>query len=125
MTSLPETSSFLEGAGPFEVPHRVGTEGGNMSNLADQEQIESNLRIIRAYLQNKFPNYTIREVSGLNVYYMFIVTNVELYQTYILRIDAPRLSDQNRAPTKTQAELNSYDIATRMIEANGDYFYWK
>ena len=56
-----------------------------MSHPAEQERIESNLDIIRTYLHYKFPNYTLKEVSGLDEYHMFIVTNVELYETYQLR----------------------------------------
>ncbi len=95
-----------------------------MSNLGEQERIEANLDIIRTYLKNKFPNYTLKEVSGLNEYHMFIVTNVELYETYKLKVSGPRLSDQSHTSEKTQAELDRDDVARKMIEANGDYFYW-
>ena len=88
------------------------------------EQIEANLDIIRTYLERKFPNYTLKEVSALSKYYMFIVTNVELYESYKLKVDGPRLSDKSNTPAKTQTELDSYDVVRRMIEANGDYFYW-
>ncbi len=96
----------------------------SMSNPGEQERIEANLDIIRTYLKNKFLNYTLKEVSGLNEYHMFIVTNVELYESYKLKVSGPRLSDQSNTPAKTQAELDSYDVVRRMIEANGDYFYW-
>lgn len=95
-----------------------------MSHPGEQERIEANLGIIRTYLQNKFLNYTLKEVSGLDEYHMFIVTNVELYETYQLKVSGPRLSDQSNTPAKTQAELDSEDVARKMIEANGDYFYW-
>jgi hypothetical protein len=92
-----------------------------MSHPAEQERIESNLDIIRTYLHYKFPNYTLKEVSGLDEYHMFIVTNVELYETYQLKVSGIRLSD---SPSKIQAELDGDDVARKMIEANGDYFYW-
>jgi hypothetical protein len=95
-----------------------------MSTPADQERIEANLGVIRTYLQNKFPSYTLKEVSGLDEYHMFIVTNVELYETYKLKVSGPRLSDQSNTPAKTQAALDSDDVARKMIEANGNYFYW-
>ncbi len=95
-----------------------------MSHPGEQERIEANLGIIRTYLQNKFLNYALKEVSGLDEYHMFIVTNVELYETYQLKVSGPRLSDQSNTPAKTQAELDSDDVARKMIEANGDYFYW-
>lgn len=95
-----------------------------MSNPAEEEWIEANLKTIRIYLQSKFPNYALKEVSAMSAYYTFIVTNVELYESYKLKVDGPRLSDQNSTSAKTQAELESYDVARRMIEANGDYFYW-
>ena len=96
----------------------------SMSHPGEQERIEINLDIIRTYLKNKFLNYTLKEVSGLNEYHMFIVTNVELYETYKLKVSGPRLSDQSNTSAKIRAELESDDVARRMIEANGDYFYW-
>ncbi len=93
----------------------------SMSNPGEQERIEANLDMIRTYLKNKFLNYTLKEVSGLNEYHMFIVTNVELYETYQLKVSEARLSG---SPSKIQAELNGDDVARKMIEANGDYFYW-
>ena len=95
-----------------------------MSLSGEQERIEANLNIIRTYLNNKFFNYILKEVSALSEYYLFIVTNVELYETYKLKVSGPRLSDQGNTSAKTQAELDRYDVARRMIEANGDYFYW-
>lgn len=95
-----------------------------MSDTAEQKRIDANLGIIRAYLKENFPNYTIDEDSDLNVCYKFIVTNVELYKTYKLTVGGPRLSDKSNTTTKIQAELYSYDVARGMIEANGAYFYW-
>ena len=95
-----------------------------MSHPGEQERIEANLDIIRTYLKNKFLNYTLKEVSALSEYYMFIVTNVELYESYKLKVSVARLSDSSSTQAKTQAELDSDDVARRMIEANGDYFYW-
>ena len=95
-----------------------------MSHPGERERIEINLEIIRTYLKNKFLSYTLKEVSGLDEYHMFIVTNVELYETYKLKVSGPRLSDQSHTSAKIQAELESDDVARRMIEANGDYFYW-
>lgn len=69
--------------------------------------------IIRTYLQNKFLHYTLKEVSGLDEYHMFIVTNVELYETYQLKVSGARLSDQSNTPAKTQAELDSEDVPGR------------
>jgi hypothetical protein len=63
-----------------------------MSNPAGPERIESNLNIIRTYLESKFPNYTLTEVFSLNEYYMFTVTNVGLHESYKLMVDGPRLS---------------------------------
>ncbi len=95
-----------------------------MSHPGEDERIEANLAIIRTYLNNKFFNYILKEVSALSEYYLFIVTNVELYETYKLKVSGPRLSDQSSTSAKTRAELDSFDVARRMIEANGDYFYW-
>lgn len=95
-----------------------------MPHPGEQERIEANLGIIRTYLQNKFLSYTLKEVSGLDEYHMFIVTNVELYETYQLKVSGPRLSDERNTPAKTQAALDNDDVARKMIEANGDYFYW-
>ena len=95
-----------------------------MSDPREQERIEANLDIIRTYLKDKFPSYTLKEVSGLNEYHMFIVTNVELYETYKLKVSGPRLSDQSNTSAKIQAGLDRDDVARRMIEANGDYYYW-
>ena len=86
--------------------------------------MEATVAIIRTYLKNRFPNYTLKEVSGLNEYHMFIVTNVELYETYQLKVSGPRLSDQRNTVARIQAELDSDDVVRKMIEANGDYFYW-
>ena len=64
------------------------------------------------------------DLDIVDEYHMFIVTNVELYETYKLKVSGPRLSDQSHTSAKIQAELESDDVARRMIEANGDYFYW-
>lgn len=96
-----------------------------MSYPGEREQIDANLDVIRTYLKHKFLHYTLKEVSGLNEFHMFIVTNVELYETYKLKVSGPRLSDQGHTPAKTHAELDRHDVARKMIEANGDYFYWE
>jgi len=55
-----------------------------MSDTTEQKRIDANLGIIRAYLKENFPNYTIDEDSDLNVCHKFIVTNVKLYKTSLL-----------------------------------------
>lgn len=96
-----------------------------MSQHGEHERIEANLEVIRTYLKQKFLHYTLKEVSGLDEYHMFIVTNVELYESYKLKVSGPRLSDEGHTPAKTHVELDRYDVARKMIEANGDYFYWE
>ncbi|MGC4096178.1 MAG: hypothetical protein QM706_03600 [Nitrospira sp.] len=96
-----------------------------MAYSGEHEWIEANVDVIRIYLKNKFLHYTLKEVSGLNEYHMFIVTNVELYESYKLKVSGHRLSDPEHTPAKTRAELDHDDVARKMIEANGDYFYWE
>jgi hypothetical protein len=95
-----------------------------MSDPEEQARIDANLDIIRAYLKENFPAFIIDEKSNLSLSYTFTVANIELHKSYKLRIDGPRLLDRNNTSAKTQAELKSHDIARKMVEADGDFFYW-
>jgi len=95
-----------------------------MENSAEQERIEANLDIIRTYLKSKFLNYTITEKSAPGIYHMFIVTSVELYESHMLKVMWPRLSDRSNTPAKTQAALDMDAVANGMIQAGGNYFQW-
>jgi hypothetical protein len=96
-----------------------------MSHSADQERIESHVDIIRTYLHSQFPHDTLTEAVAVNGYYIFVVKNVELDTRHTLMVDGPRLSGMGTTPAKIQADLATDDVARRMIEANGDCFYWE
>ena len=96
-----------------------------MSHSADQERIESHVDIIRTYLHNQFPHDTLTEAVAVNEYYIFIANNVELDKSYKLMVDGRRLSGMGTTPAKIQAGLATDDVARRMMEADGDYFYWE
>jgi hypothetical protein len=89
-----------------------------------EERVKANLEVIRDYLKRKFPNCAIDESSSLSIWHTFIVTNIELRKHYKLQVSGSRLSNNSNTPSKTQAELDSYDVAGKMIAANGDFFSW-
>ena len=94
-----------------------------MSNSAEQENLEANLNVIRAYLKEYFPNCAIVEDPDLSVWYNFIVEDRKLYKSYKLKVSGPRLLDGNNTPTKTQAALKHDDVAGGMMRT-ADYFVW-
>lgn len=95
-----------------------------MTMIEERQRIEDHLAVILSYLNNKFPNYTIREKSASSMYHLFMVTSVELNATHMLKVMWPRLTDRSNTPAKTQAALNMDDVASEMIQASGNYFQW-
>jgi hypothetical protein len=51
-----------------------------MMHAEDRRRIDANLAVVRLYLKNRFPDYTITEMSVQNRYHMFVVTDDKLHQ---------------------------------------------
>jgi hypothetical protein len=88
------------------------------------KRIEDNLGVVRLYLKDHFPNYTITEMSVLNIYHMFVVTNDMLHQRHRLKVEWARLSDPRNTPENTRLDLEIGDVARGMIHMGDKDYYW-
>lgn len=79
--------------------------------------IEGNLMTIRAYLNSKFPGYTVTEHAFPTHYHQFTVTNRELQRKYGLKVDWSRLSDRRNTPQRLWSSLISGFVASAMVRA--------
>jgi hypothetical protein len=95
--------------------------------LAESDEdrwIESKLEIIRTYLTNRFPGYTVTERVCPNLYYLFTVTNSELQRTYGLKVEWSRLTDPSNTPTRIWTLLTSGFVSSAMIRAGDTFYSW-
>ena len=86
--------------------------------------IEPKLEIIRTYLTNRFPGYTVTERMCPNHYHMFTVTNSELRKTYGLKVDWSRLADPSNTPARIWTLLTSGFVSSAMIRTGDTYYSW-
>jgi len=90
---------------------------------AEQKRIEANLAVIRAYLKKNFPDCVLTEIPEEGIFYKFAVMNQNLGKHYKLNILRMRLSDHGNTSASIQTELESHNVAGRMVQAT-DYFMW-
>ena len=103
-----------------------------MVDSDEQRRIEDNLTVIRFYIKNHFPHYTIKESSVPSLYYKFVVTlsflreapNDKLHKRHRLRVECARLSDHRNTPENTRSALESGNVASGMIQAGDNDYYW-
>jgi len=95
-----------------------------MQGAEAEKRIEENLAVVRLYLKDQFPNYTITEMSVQNLYHMFVVTNDRLHQRHRLKVKWTRLSDHCNTTENTRSALESGNVASGMIQAGDNDYYW-
>jgi len=92
--------------------------------MTEQQFIKKNLAVIRAYLRSKFPGCVITEESHPSMYHAFTVRHEKLHQSYKLKVGWSRLADRSHTQEKTRTELGHVDVASRMMQAGSNWFYW-
>jgi hypothetical protein len=90
----------------------------------EQSRIKDNLAVVRCYLKNHFPLYTITETSVPNLYHEFVVTNNTLHKRHRLKVEWARLSDRSNTPENTRSALDSGNVASGMIQVGDSDYYW-
>jgi hypothetical protein len=90
----------------------------------ENSRITDNLAVVRTYLTEHFPHYTIREISVLNLYHMFFVANDRLHQRHRLKVEWTRLTDPGNTPETIRLALESGDVARGMIQVGDSDYYW-
>lgn len=98
----------------------------------EQSRINDNLAVVRCYLKDHFPLYTITEKSVPSRYHQFVVTlsflsedpNDKLGTRYRLQVDWRRLADERNTPEHTRSALESGDVASGMIQSGDNDYYW-
>lgn len=95
-----------------------------MSDHPEQDLAKEKSKAIRDYLTQKFPDCAIDEFSTLTLWYTFIVTDVKSHKYYKLQVSEHRLSGRSNTPEKIRAELDRFDVAGKMIAANGGFYTW-
>jgi len=104
-----------------------------MVDSEEQRRIEDNLTVIRFYLKDHFPLYTISETSVPSLYHEFVVTlsclseaatNDKLGKRYRLKADWRRLSDSMNTPENTRSALDSGNVASGMRQIGDNDYYW-
>ena len=95
-----------------------------MTDAEDRRRIDANLAVVRLYLQNRFPDYTITEMSVQNRYHMFVVTDDKLHQRHKLKVEWTRLSDPRHTPENTRIALEMGDVAGGMMQVGDTDYYW-
>jgi hypothetical protein len=98
------------------------TRGASMPE--EQDWIE-NLKTIRQYLTEQFPGYLITEDSSdTGILHKFTMTNPKTYEQFKLKVGWLRLSGKSNNPEKTERSLIHGDVARKMRQQKGRYFYW-
>lgn len=95
-----------------------------MTDAEDRRRIDANLAVVRLYLKNRFPDYTITEMSVQNRYHMFVVTDDKLHQRHKLKVEWTRLSDPSHTPENTRIALEMGDVAGGMMQVGDSDYYW-
>ena len=90
----------------------------------EKSRITDNLAVVRTYLTDHFPHYTITEISVLNLYHMFFVANDRLHQRHRLKVEWTRLTDPGNTPETIRLALESGDVARGMIQVGDNDYYW-
>jgi hypothetical protein len=90
----------------------------------EQDWIE-NLKTIREYLAKQFPGFVMTEDSSdTGILHKFTMTNPQTHEQLKLKVGWPRLSDKSNNPEKTERALVHGDVARKMRQQKGQYFYW-
>jgi hypothetical protein len=95
-----------------------------MEDAEEQKRREDNLAVVRLYLKNHFPNYTIMEMSVHKLYHMFVVTNDKLHQRHTLKVEWARLSDPRNTPEDTRLALEGGNVANGMVQVGDNDYFW-
>lgn len=92
--------------------------------LEEQDWIE-NLKAIREYLTKEFPGFLMTEdTSDPGILHKFTMTNPKMSEQFKLKVGWLRLSGKSINPAKTERSLVHGDVARKMRQQRGQYFYW-
>ena len=90
----------------------------------DKDWIE-NLKTIRDYLTKQFPGFVITEdSSNPGILHKFTMTHPKTSEQFKLKVGWHRLSEKSNNPEKTERSLVYGDVARKMRQQKGQYFYW-
>ena len=95
-----------------------------MSKQDEATRIDENLKGIRGYLTKCFEGFEITEDrSDQSMYHIFTVTKQKDHQQFKLKVGWPRLSDRSNTLERCTRALTHGDVAGKMGNAKGTYFY--
>ncbi len=90
----------------------------------NKAHIETNLEVIREYLESRFKGFGLTEKPDAPLSHMFTVTK-SADEQYHLKVYWSQLADQSHTPESTQQRLVAGDVAGRMKgKFQGEYFSW-
>ena len=93
--------------------------------LDEQQRILENLKTIREYLMNEFASFEMTEdTSDPSILHKFTMTNAKTHEQFKLKVGWLRLSGKSNNPEKTERSLIHGDVARKMRQQKGQYFYW-
>jgi hypothetical protein len=91
----------------------------------EQNRVAGNLRTIREYLTKEFPNFVMTEdTSNPIILDRFTMTDSKTFEQFRLKVGWPRLSDRSKNPENIERALVHGDVARKMRQHKGRYFYW-
>ena len=94
-------------------------------STAEDYRIAGNQQVIREYLANEFLGCTMTEDRAHPpTHHSFVMAEPRTDTRYKLKVSWGRLSDSGNVPEKTMTRLCGDNVAGKMRDAKGEFFYW-
>ena len=93
--------------------------------MLEQEDWMENLKTVREYLTKQFAGFVMTgDSSDPGILHKFTMTHPKTNDQFKLKVGWPRLSEKSNNPEKTERSLVHGDVARKMRQRKGQYFYW-